>query len=68
MFFLRQNRLMARLSELEQEVCKLYMQQLSYDEIAKILQDKFPDDEYDAKTADNALVRAKAKSRDVRWD
>lgn len=68
LFFLRQIRLMARLSELEQEVCRLYMSQNSYDEIAKILQEKFPEEKYDAKTADNALVRAKAKSKEVRWE
>ena len=61
----RQTRLLARLSALEQEVFKLYIQQLHYDEIVDALKKIFPDKRITKKTCDNALQRCRSKAQEM---
>jgi RNA polymerase sporulation-specific sigma factor len=61
----RQNRLLARLSALEQEVFKLYLQQLHYDEIVESLKKVFPDKRITKKTVDNSLQRIRQKAQNM---
>ncbi len=58
-------RLLSKLSRLEQEVFKLYIAQYTYEEMAAELEKIFPDKEWTKKACDNALVRIRAKSRTV---
>jgi RNA polymerase sporulation-specific sigma factor len=58
-------RLLSRLSRLEQEVFKLYIQQYPYDEIAMALEKIFPNKEFSKKSVDNALVRCRSKAQEL---
>lgn len=58
-------RLLSKLSRLEQEVFKLYIQQYPYDEIAEALEKIFPTKKFSKKSVDNALVRVRSKSRSI---
>jgi len=62
---LLREKLLAKLSPLEKEVFKLYVQQYHYDEIAEKLQEMFPDKNYNKKTTDNALQRLKLKAQSL---
>lgn len=62
---LREERLLAKLSGLEQEVFKLYIKQLRYDEIVDELVKLFPDKDYDKKAVDNALQRLRTKAQEM---
>lgn len=62
---LREKKLLSRLSPLEQEVYKLYMQQLRYDEIVEGLKKIFPKKKCSKKTADNALQRLRSKAQNL---
>lgn len=64
------NRLLSRLSRLEQEVFKLYIQQYPYDEIAQALEKIFPHKKFTKKSVDNALVRLRLKAQNmvIDWD
>lgn len=62
------SRLMERLSKLEREVFVLYLQQLTYEEIVDELKKKFPDKRWSKKSADNALVRCRAKAQELGED
>jgi len=57
--------LLSKLSRLEQEVFKLYIQQYPYDEIAIALEKVFPNKKFSKKSVDNALVRVRSKSRTI---
>lgn len=63
--FLRKQRLLSKLSRLEQEVFKLYIQQYPYDEIATALEEIFPNKKFSKKSVDNALVRCRSKAQDM---
>jgi RNA polymerase sporulation-specific sigma factor len=60
-----QQRLLDKLSILEQEVLKLYLQQLHYDEIASELKIIFPGKRYSKKSIDNALQRCRIKAQEI---
>ncbi len=64
-------RLLSKLSRLEQEVFKLYIQQYPYDEIAQELERIFPNKRFSKKSVDNALVRLRLKaqnmSKNIEW-
>ncbi len=62
---MRQNRLLSKLSPLEQEVFKLYLQQLHYDEIVDSLKPMFADKRVTKKTVDNALQRIRSKAQQI---
>jgi RNA polymerase sporulation-specific sigma factor len=62
---MRQHRLLAKLSKLEQEVLKLYLQQLHYDEIVKELKKMFPGKNCNRKQIDNALQRVRQKAQEM---
>lgn len=62
---LRENRLLHKLSGLEQEVYKLYMKQMSYEEIVSELRRVFPKKSVKKKTVDNALQRLRAKAQEL---
>lgn len=59
------HKLLSKLSVLEQEVFKLYLQQLHYDEIVKELKRVFPDKRITKKTVDNSLQRIRAKAQQM---
>lgn len=61
----RKENLFSKLSLLEREVVKFYLQQYRYDEIVEEIRKTFPDKSISKKTIDNALVRARSKSREV---
>ena len=58
-------RLLSKLSRLEQEVFKLYIQQYPYDEIAEALEKIFPAKRFSKKSVDNALVRCRFKAQEL---
>jgi RNA polymerase sporulation-specific sigma factor len=58
-------KLLGRLSDLEQDVLKLYLMQLHYDEMVEKLQEMYPDKKISAKTCDNSLVRVRLKAREM---
>ncbi len=58
-------RLLSKLSRLEQEVFKLYIQQYPYDEIAIALEKIFPSKKFSKKSVDNALVRCRSKAQEM---
>jgi RNA polymerase sporulation-specific sigma factor len=62
---LTKQRLLSKLSRLEQEVFKLYIKQYPYDEIAEALEDIFPKKKFSKKSVDNALVRVRSKAQDM---
>lgn len=62
---LRQHRLLSKLSKLEQEVFKLYLQQLHYEEIVLELKRIFPGKHCTKKQVDNALQRCRAKAQEL---
>lgn len=64
-FNIRKSRLLSKLSRLEQEVCKLYLQQYHYDEIVDFLKDVFPNKKISKKLVDNALVRCRSKAQEL---
>ena len=53
------------MSKLEQEVLKLYLMQLRYDEMAEKLQEIYPDKKINTKLIDNALQRARLSARNL---
>ncbi len=57
------NRLLSKLSKLEQEVFKLYIRQYPYDEIAMELEVIFLGKQFSKKSVDNALVRVRQKAQ-----
>lgn len=63
--FRTKQRLLSKLSRLEQEVFKLYIQQYPYDEIATALEKVFPNKEFSKKSVDNALVRCRSKAQEL---
>jgi len=58
-------RLLSKLSRLEQEVFKLYIQQYPYEEIAVALEQIFPTKRFSKKSVDNALVRCRSKAQEM---
>lgn len=62
---LREGRLLSKLSKLEQEVYKLYMKQMRYDEIVVELKKIFPKKNMTKKTVDNALQRLRMKAQNL---
>lgn len=60
---LRRTKLLAKLSALEQEVFKLYLQQFHYDEIVIELKKMFPSKRLSKKAVDNALQRIRQKAQ-----
>lgn len=63
--FVTKQRLLSKLSRLEQEVFKLYIQQYPYDEIAEALEKIFPSKKFSKKSVDNALVRCRSKAQEM---
>ena len=61
----RERCLLSKLSKLEQEVYKLYMRQLHYDEIVEELKEIFPGKKLTKKTVDNALQRLRNKAHEM---
>lgn len=61
-------RLLSKLSRLEQEVFKLYIQQYPYDEIAAELEKIFPSKQFSKKSVDNSLVRVRQKAQSMGAD
>ena len=61
-------RLLSKLSRLEQEVFKMYIQQYPYDEIAEALEKIFPRKKFSKKSVDNALVRCRFKAHEMNDD
>lgn len=59
------HKLLSKLSILEQEVFKLYLQQLHYDEIVHELKKMFPDKRVTKKTVDNSLQRIRQKAQQM---
>lgn len=68
MTLITKQRLLSKLSRLEQEVFKLYIQQYPYDEIATALEKIFPNKKFSKKSVDNALVRCRAKAQNITMD
>ena len=66
--FVTKKRLMSRLSKLEQEVFKMYIQQCPYEEIADELGKIFPNKRFSKKSVDNSLVRVRAKAQGMQID
>lgn len=64
-FLSQQSQLLARLSKLEKEVFRFYIQQLHYDEIVDELERIFPGKRIGKKTVDNALQRLRSKAQDL---
>ncbi|KKL88893.1 hypothetical protein LCGC14_1920170, partial [marine sediment metagenome] len=67
---LKRDKLISRLSRLEQEVLKLYLAQNRYDEMVEKLKvinakDKFTDRKINKKSVDNALQRARSKAQNL---
>jgi RNA polymerase sporulation-specific sigma factor len=60
---LHRRRLLSKLSRLEQEVFKLYLQQYHYDEIVDALREMFPNRAIRKKTVDNCLQRVRSKAQ-----
>lgn len=58
-------KLLQKLSKLEQHVLMLYLQQRSYDEIAKILSKEYPKRTYNRKAIDNSLTRVRQKAQQM---
>lgn len=58
-------RLLSKLSRLEQEVFQLYIQQYPYGEIAEALEKIFPNKRFSKKSVDNALVRCRSKAQEL---
>lgn len=58
-------KLLNRLSKLEQEVLKLYLMQLRYDEIVEKLQEMYPDKKITTKLVDNGLCRCRLAARNL---
>lgn len=56
-------KLLSKLSDLEQEVLHLYLQQMHYDEIVDALKRKFPGKKISVKGVDNALQRVRIKAQ-----
>jgi len=65
---LNQRRLLSKLSRLEQEVFKLYLQQFHYEEIAEQLRRVFPNRDIKKKAIDNALQRVRQKAQNMVTD
>jgi len=63
---LQKQRLMSKLSELEQDVLRLYLQKYHYDEIVEKLKSKFPNKNMNKKVVDNSLVRCRQKAHELR--
>lgn len=61
----KRTRLMSKLSKLEQEVFKLYVQQYRYEEIVDEIKKIFPDKRCSKKTIDNSLQRIRAKAQEL---
>lgn len=61
----REKRLMAKLSKLEMEVYRLYIQQFHYDEIVVKLRKVFPKRNINKKAVDNSLSRLKQKAKNL---
>lgn len=59
------HKLLTCLSPLEQEVFKLYLQQMHYDEIVDSLKKAFPDKRVTKKTVDNSLQRIRQKAQNM---
>lgn len=59
----KRQKLLLRLSLLEQEVLKLYLKQYHYEEIVEELKEVFPGKKINKKTIDNALVRVRSKAQ-----
>lgn len=64
-FLVQQRRLVQRLSKLEKEVFKFYLQQMHYDEIVDELNRVLPGKNVNKKTVDNALQRLRSKAQDL---
>ena len=62
---LRRDRLLSKLSKLEQEVFKLYIKGYHYDEIVEELLDVFPKKRITKKTVDNSLQRIRQKAQSI---
>ena len=62
---LRIEKLLSRLSKLEQEVFKLYISDMPYSEIVDELSKIFKTKEYDKKAVDNALQRIRSKAQEL---
>lgn len=62
---MRRSKLLSKLSKLEQEVFKLYLQQYHYDEIVDELRKLFPSKRLTKKTVDNSLQRIRAKAQSM---
>jgi RNA polymerase sporulation-specific sigma factor len=58
-------KLLSKLSPLERQVFKLYARQYTYEEIADIINAKYPNSDVNYKGVDNALSRIKAKSHKI---
>lgn len=58
-------KLLSKLSRLEQEVFKLYIQQYPYEEIATALEKIFPNRKFSKKSVDNSLVRVRFKAQEL---
>jgi len=65
MFAAQQSKLICRLSKLEKEVFKYYLQQFHYDEIVSELENVFPGKDINKKTVDNALQRLRSKAQEL---
>ena len=59
------DRLLSKLSKLEREVFKLYIQRYHYDEIVEELKGAFPSKRVTKKTIDNGLVRIRKKAQEM---
>jgi RNA polymerase sporulation-specific sigma factor len=64
-FLLKQAKLVQRLSRLEKEVFKLYLQQMHYDEIVTEIRRIMPSRPINKKTIDNGLQRIRSKALDL---
>ncbi len=62
---MRVNRLLSKLSKLEQAVFGLYIKQFHYDEIVEQLHDQFPKKRISKKTVDNSLQRVRQKAQEL---
>lgn len=58
----QRSKLFDKLSDLEQAVCRYYLQQYCYEEIVEKLQEEFPNRGINKKSADNALQRIRSKA------
>ena len=64
-YHIKLQRLLIKLSDLEQDVLKLYLRQNHYDEMVEQLQEMYPTKKINSKVIDNTLCRCRSKAKEL---